>query len=464
MASDARFSNSKMKEKRASLSSKRHSSPVVSLLSVPSSARRHKTVRVSAVIACAALVLCTLTLYFLTSGRAGTAATGTTLLSTTASSLGKSPSKIDAPIAREEGHEEREGEREADKVGELTEMTKESVSLGDEKKEGEEEGEEKIDPLLYNQALSHAAFHSIVVQQALADVVTEGKSEKKGIVVIGVEWGKDVMHFAHAGFHVLAMEPMPRFHDMLASRLAQEPTWNVTLVRAAAGNASGTMRLRYQGVEAPDVVQVLPIDDVVQSQHDVSLQTAHQLLDPQVHQQLDQSIVTRHHAPNLDQQLKILTADVQGGELSVLQGARKLIDDSIDMIWVEAIACNPDLPTLLRFFHERGFAVFDFVPVGTPLTQEKSNTSWRSRHNFLFPPERPSAFNEYLNWFCASRHQGFTILQTDFVAIKRHLVPAARRHLAGIAERVCSLQGVLCVLRGLLKEEGARVGAGVGKR
>lgn len=289
-----------------------------------------------------------------------------------------------------------------------------SDEVRDDKPEEDASFSEKrvIHPLLHSQGLSHMIFHTVTFQEKLAAAIPE--EFPRSVLIAGVEWGLDARHFAKIGYRVVAFEPMSTFFERLDRHFNSEEgvtvdgnRVNVSLFNLAAGKESGVLDLGYNYMKQASV-PIVRIDDKV------------------------------------DEPISVLMADVQGNELEVLQGASKLLT-SVQMIWVEAIACNPKLDPLLRFLDDEDFSIFDFVPFGRPIGQDP-NVAPRERDNFLYNPERPSSFDSYLEWFCSSK-SNFTMLQTDFVAVKRSLHPTVIPRLRTIGAEACQVNATDCVLR-----------------
>lgn len=269
-----------------------------------------------------------------------------------------------------------------------------------------------IRPLLHEQALSHLAFHSAALKRALA-----GLLPARAVAVVGVEWGDDVAHLADAGYHVYAFEPAAKFVAHLRRLVARNPAWNVTVVPVAAGNATrGTVRLEYPNEGVSETVPASTLD-----QH--------------VHEEL-----------------AVLSLDIQGDELHVLQGApRTLREVGVHSVWVEAIACNDKVAEVLNMLDER-YVIFDFVPWGKR-NEDVSRDVPMDLKSFAFDPQRPGGFAEYLAWMCHEKEQRYRWLQTDFLAVRRDLMQEhVVRSLKSIADAHCGPEAgkANCVLRTLL--------------
>lgn len=267
-----------------------------------------------------------------------------------------------------------------------------------------------IHPLLHEQALSHFALHSFGIQHRLASFF-----KPRSLAIVGVEWGKDVRQFAQAGYHVYAVEPASKYIKHLNGLKGDYPSWNITVLPFAAGNESDTsMDLTYDNDNVSETVDVHRLED------------------------------------HISESLAVLSVDVQGDELGVLQGAARLLQN-VSSVWVEAIACNSRNSEMLELL-DRHFTIFDFVPWGLPNSADPARVP-TERSSFLFNRRRPSAFTDYLAWMCKSRESSFKWLQTDFLAIRTVLVDKVWDQLVTFAQDTCSLNDSECHLRHLLSDE-----------
>lgn len=142
---------------------------------------------------------------------------------------------------------------------------------------------------LFDQHLSHLAFHSGVMKMELAAMVAESRV----VAVVGVEWGREVQEFAERGYRVHAVEPLPQFVSYLSRLIEKNSKWDVRLspIAAVAKRGMGNITLEYDNVEGSAIVQTGVLDDVVDA----------------------------------DVQLDVLSVDIQGDELEVLLGATELL-------------------------------------------------------------------------------------------------------------------------------------------
>lgn len=142
---------------------------------------------------------------------------------------------------------------------------------------------------LFNQHLSHLAFHSGTTKLTLADLFAS--DAPRTVAVVGVEWGSEVSDFAERSYIVHAIEPLPNFVSHLERLIASNSHWNVHLhpYAAVAERDTGNITLSYDNAGAIATVRTAVLDDLV------------------------------------DAELDVLSVDVQGAELDVLLGAKELL-------------------------------------------------------------------------------------------------------------------------------------------
>uniref|UniRef100_A0A7S1T7W1 Methyltransferase FkbM domain-containing protein n=1 Tax=Compsopogon caeruleus TaxID=31354 RepID=A0A7S1T7W1_9RHOD len=241
--------------------------------------------------------------------------------------------------------------------------------------------ERELNPVLYNQGLSHIAFHQDRVKMHLANLV----ASRRTAIVVGVEWGAEVAAFASRNYKVHAFEPLAVFHDRLAQRV-RDNQWNVNLYKIAAGSAgAGKINLTYNNNH--EEVAVGKVDDYVSEEVDV------------------------------------FSVDVQGVEFEVLRGAERLIKDgNVRSLWIELFACSPNGPSLFQLLQAQ-YEVFDFVPWGQYKSTREAHSLLEIEGNRSMGwSSRPSTFPKYQSWFCNLRMKEFSWAQTDLLAIRRDLV------------------------------------------
>ena len=144
----------------------------------------------------------------------------------------------------------------------------------------------------------------------------------------------------------------------------------------------------------------------------------------------------------------MVSADVQGAELTVLQGLDSVVrSHGIDVIIVKALGIFPTTPAVLDWLDTRGFVVFDFVGIRVcdsdrkyPLAQKCSVTARRHTEthevmgNESYATSRPRGavpFGDWWPWFHGVAGPG---VQTDFLAVHRSVLTAA--HVYGL-QRMC---------------------------
>lgn len=268
----------------------------------------------------------------------------------------------------------------------------------------------EINPLLHAQGLSHFAFHNAPVQTALAALFAP-----RTVTIVGVEWGNDVVRFANAGYHVIAVEPVAKFIAHLNDLIKRHPHWNLTVLPFAATNQSdASLHLRYDNEDVVETVPTTRLDD------------------------------------HIDERMAVLSADVQGDELAVLQGSARLLRDSVDSLWIEGIACNERVLHILDLL-DNDFVLFDFVPWGKPLAHSSDDVP-EIRASFAMQPRRPSSFHDYFHWMCDEATVSYQWLQTDFLAVRRSFAHDVWSRLSTLAQDKCVESHSNCLLRQLLSD------------
>lgn len=268
----------------------------------------------------------------------------------------------------------------------------------------------QIHPLLHAQSLSHFAFHSVPIQRALASFF-----KPRTIAIVGVEWGTDVIHFARSGYRVFAIEPATKFITHLQRLIKENPKWDITILPFAAANQTGWLSLDYDNEDIVEKVPTARLDDYV------------------------------------NEDLAVLSADIQGDEYSVLQGSANLLQNRTASIWVEAIACNAQVLDVLNMLNN-DYVIFDFVPWGKSLQHPPKDNVPKRPDSFVFSPDRPRQFRQYFDWLCHQKTTRFHWLQTDFLAVRRSHVPEVWSRLSMIATDNCDGVHANCILRGLSTE------------
>ena len=278
-----------------------------------------------------------------------------------------------------------------------------------------------LHPLLHAQGLSHLFFHSPRAKVWLASLFAR-PPRARAVAIVGLEWGAELAPLADAAFRVYAFEPAAEFLAHARALVARHPRWNVSLVAAAAGNvAHGFLDLRYQNARAAERVP--------------------------------RTVLDRH----VREPLAVLSLDIQGDELDVLQGATRLLTEyGVQSLWVEGIACNPKFARVLHMLDPQ-YLLFDFVPWGKRKGQGvQGDAVPRGRDSFLYHPGRPSALAQFDAWMCERKTEAFEWLQTDILAVRRDaLTEDVWNKLASLARHLCDTgeHPADCRLRHLLDQE-----------
>lgn len=271
-----------------------------------------------------------------------------------------------------------------------------------------------ISPILHQQSLSHFAFHSPSIQKALANPYSPST-----ITIVGVEYGKDLIHFAQSGYRVIAIEPSHKHNEYLSDLISKHPNWNITLLPFAAGNdtsTDSTTKIEYKDEIVNDAAQVKKLDDMLDA----------------------------------EKEMAVLSIDIQGNELEVIQGGLEVLKKGgVSSIWIEAIACNSKVNELLNVLNDLDYVILDFVPWGKSNNNHSNNDVPKGTDSFVMNGKRPSEFNSYLDWMCDERKKGFQWLQTDFVAIQRKLIEDVLSTLLNLGDVFCDSNDSNCLLRQL---------------
>lgn len=177
---------------------------------------------------------------------------------------------------------------------------------------------------------------------------------------IGANFGSHTFHFASIAKVVYAFEPQLELFRMLSGSLALQHRMNVTAMNVAVGSEFGVINCpnmdfmrpnNFGGVSLLDewkggTVQVIPIDEIPLNQCD------------------------------------FVKIDVEGMELSVLEGAQKTIEKFRPIISVEADR-EDSIDSIYNWLIDRDFNVLFHMP---PLGELWGNT--RSRNFLAIPKER----------------------------------------------------------------------------
>lgn len=276
----------------------------------------------------------------------------------------------------------------------------------------------KIHPLLHAQGLSHQAFHSRPFKEALISKLPKPHT----VLIVGTEYGFEMAHFANGGKRVIAVEPARRYLKYLNRLIKKHPDWNVTLFPFAAGKETSSLSLQYPNGNITEEVKLEKLDN------------------------------------HVSEPVALMSIDVQGAEIDALVGASRLLKSSVSSIWFEIGSCRDQVGDLFRLLDE-DFVMFDFALWGSHKSNEdSSNPIPTGRASYVFDPQRPSEFNEYLAWMCNSRgeaklrQRNYKWLQNDIVAIRRKFLGDMLPTLRTLAQDVCPIAENRCVLRSRLHE------------
>lgn len=279
----------------------------------------------------------------------------------------------------------------------------------------------RLHTLLFAQGLSHGALHKPVLQHALANVTGFPTS----IVVVGVEFGRDVLSFGRAGHYVAGFEPMRFFYDRLRSNIEKfHIANNVELHNVAVGatDSRGDVHIEYNDHHTANRgVDMVTLDTF-----------------------------TRGTGTGGKCNFSVMTVDIQGAENEVIRGSKRLLRECIKVLWFEVNACNDNRTMEMFNTLDEDFVMFDFVPIVKKNAHD--NLDLRNRSNYVFDVDRPAEFSEYLHWLCRQKDT-YANVQTDVLAVKRSFLPSAVQKLNGIGETVCSHPDSNCLLRSLLDTE-----------
>ena len=236
------------------------------------------------------------------------------------------------------------------------------------------------------QGLSHFAFHRMKGEFAAALLRKSPTNKPRTAVIIGVEYGGDVLDLARMGYNVLGFEPNPQFVKYTRDRVAHEPRLNATIFEFGVAGKPGQANINYQdqGLITAEVVQI------------------------------DQKI--REH-------VDLLSLDAHTNHFDILVGATNLINTyGIDVMWIEVEACTEWNAKMFHWLSEN-YELFDFVWWGSHHTPPYNWKELEFGQQSFGPETRPDTIDEYLASMCRFKQdEGFFFLQTDIVAVKRSLV------------------------------------------
>lgn len=244
-----------------------------------------------------------------------------------------------------------------------------------------------FDPALFEQGVSHDQFHLRAMKLRLAAMVRLHKR----VAIVGVEGGHDVIHFALDGYETHAFEPMSSSIEHVRSWAERSKIKGIHLHHVAASNVSGksiTAAYLTGSKKEYEKVSTARVDDSVTGGLDV------------------------------------LSADIQGNEWDVVQGAMRIINGpGVRSMWIEIHPCNPRVPPMLAELDRLGYVMFDMVPIGaTRATKERETLIEAANAARLGWYTRPPRFDHYFDWMCKIQKEHWLWLQTDVLAIKREIL------------------------------------------
>jgi len=231
-----------------------------------------------------------------------------------------------------------------------------------------------LSDVLYNQGLSHLAFHLPAFKLRLASLVRKSGT----VAVVGVQYGNEVVSFAKAGYEVHGFEAMDHYYQYLLKRTITWP--HVYIYHVAAGSRTGGKKEQVNYFTKTSNVSYARLDDYLSGK-----------------------------------EIDVLSVDIQGNELDVLKGASKV---KVRSYWIET-GCNPKNELMLALLAKSGYIMFDFVPWGS---HKSGNIEVGERININRWQNRPGRYMEYLSWICATQKNGYHWLQTDILAVRKDVV------------------------------------------
>lgn len=284
-----------------------------------------------------------------------------------------------------------------------------------------------IQPHLTWQRLSHHALHKALYQSIINAVVpARGLEPRNPAVVVGVEYGDDIIALAHIGFPVIGFEPMAKFREGAEKFVARDPQLSASVkllpyAVVADANATPTVPIQYQ-------------DEPVQSAQTVTLDAK-------------LPAIGAHR-------VALLSVDVQGAEPGILEGAKTMLHGGkVGMVLVEVSrATDSHANTCLavgKTLVDAGYVIFDFCWWG-------ESTTAKSPLDHYLCVDNEGGARTSLDAYCARvdevyEARQFLWMQTDFVAVHRDALTDATLHDLATLARRCDSN---CRLRELILASG----------
>jgi FkbM family methyltransferase len=166
------------------------------------------------------------------------------------------------------------------------------------------------------------------IHLALTTTTTTNQAGQVFAVDIGANVGFHTLHMAYLGAQVIALEPAPDTGDLLRGSLELNPSFLVTLVRAAAAEAPGHGQLSRHP-DSPGLTTLASTADLpkewnlkqMDGEANHNQATDVSATSSTIPLVMAKDVLNRHGVPNLDtQQLVLLKVDAEGFELQALRG------------------------------------------------------------------------------------------------------------------------------------------------
>ena len=268
---------------------------------------------------------------------------------------------------------------------------------------------------LSSQNLGHIEFHkglrTSIVAHLKAKQVSQTTTENAGLnVVVGVEYGAELDEYASLGWRALGIEPNPVYHASLG-RFAVRGDDVISINTCAAGSKSSTdnVTLVYKGRPFTAPCEVA-LDD----------------------------IITEH--------VDSLSIDIQGAELSVLEGAADILSTGqVNVIFAEyepGLSCEK----LLSFLSASGHVLFDSLWYGLKYGSEvpdyvRFNMSGKNITSYCQAASMASrGYAESYGTPVNKEHFSYTWLQNDIIAIPAELVSNDTLHFLSTLSSRCGYE------------------------